>query len=216
MKPKTRQQNNGRAASSATSSQERPKVQLVSCPSAFPISVRKSQADHRKRPHGDRGVNNSNSNSNNHNNNHNSNKTSTSASSSNPSTTKLLDWHETAKEVRAYGATAFARKKKRKFEDEQYFQLTGRHRKKPKVPLPIVRGIRKAAEKREAKLRLEAQQAGIVLPKKSLPISANSKKQNGKSFQKYQQDGPVPSIGFTKNGIYRVSKDKFPNERKRR
>jgi Domain of unknown function (DUF4602) len=209
---KTTQQIKDSATYSAINSQKRRQVQVVSCPSAFPISatIKKSNPDsasHRKRPRGGDGSNN---------------KASSSASSSSlslkpsiKSSTKLLDWHETVKEVRAYGATAFARKEKRNFEDEQYFQLTGRHRKKQKVPLPIVRGIRKAAEKREEKLRLEAQQAGIVLPKKS-SSSSSSAKQNGKAYQKYQQDGPAPSIGFTKNGVYRVPKEKLPKGKQRR
>ncbi|KAG7371752.1 protein of unknown function DUF4602 containing protein [Nitzschia inconspicua] len=176
-------------------------VQVVSCPSAFPISEKKKIDSNNKRPfiRNDKKIPQQSHNNNNNNNNNKQN---------NESSIKLLDWHETAKEVRALGATAFERKQKRDYEDEQYFLLTGRHKKKHQVPLPIVRGIRKAAEKREAKKRQEAQQAGIVLPKKS----TNAKKA-GKSFQKYQQDGPAPNIGFTKNGVYRVSKDKLPRKK---
>lgn len=191
--------------SGVSSSKKRREVQVVSCPSPFPISDKKKPGrdnninnNSRKRPlNGDKSTSASSQNS--------------KQGSSSDRSTKLLDWHETAKEIRAYGATAFERKQKRDYEDEQYFKLTGRHKKKHQVPLPIVRGIRKAAEKRDAKLRQEAQQAGIVLPKKSATV-----KKAGKSFQKYQQDGPAPSIGFTKNGVYRVSKDKLPNKRPRR
>lgn len=190
-------------------------VQVVSCPSAFPISDKPKQTKQqrsvervvdadgtRKRTRDDDERRSSAS----YNSSSNNNKNGKSSRNSNK---HLLDWHETAKEIRAYGATAFERQQKRDYQDEQYLQLTGRHKKKHQVPLPIVRGIRKAAEKREAKRRLEAQQAGIVLPKKAVPAA----KKVGKSLQKYQQDGPAPNIGFTKNGVYRVSKDKLPNKR---
>jgi hypothetical protein len=118
---------------------------------------------------------------------------------------KLLDWHETTKEIRAYGATAFVGQQKRNYQDEQYFQLTGRHLKKQKVPLPIVRGIRKAAAKRNAKLREEAQKAGVVLPK----TSQEEKKKAADST--YRSHGPAPSIGFMKHGVYRVNSDKKSN-----
>ena len=38
---------------------------------------------------------------------------------------KLLDWNETAKEVKAFGSQGFFRKKKKTFEDEEYKRLTG-------------------------------------------------------------------------------------------
>ena len=111
---------------------------------------------------------------------------------------KLLDWDETAKEIRAYGATAFVGKQKRNYQDEEYFKLTGRHKKKPQTPLPILRGIKKAAAKREAKEREEARQAGIILPK--------TKKENEKADSTYRSYGPAPSIGFMKGGVFRVQK----------
>eukprot|EP00980_Cylindrotheca_fusiformis_P028195 scaffold22586_cov138-Cylindrotheca_fusiformis.AAC.15 len=111
---------------------------------------------------------------------------------------RLLDWHDTAKEIREFGATAFVGKQKRDFQDEQYFALTGRHQKKPKTPLPILRGIKKAAAKREAKQREEARQAGIVLPK--------AKKAENKSSSTYKVYGPAPNIGFMKGGVFRVKK----------
>ena len=155
-------------------------IQVVSCPSAFPISDKKSKPN-RKRARDDP-----------------TNKKS--KRKHQESTANLLDWHETTKEIRAYGATAFVGKQKRDFQDEQYFQLTGRHQKKQKVPLPIVRGIRKAAAKRNAKLREEAQKAGVVLPKSSQ--KEEKKKQQDST---YRSHGPAPSIGFMKHGVFRVS-----------
>ena len=166
------------AASKASSKKIKPKreVQVVSCPTAFPISTKKS----RKRPRDQR------------NNTISENKSSSSK--------KLLDWNETAKEVRAYGATAFIGKEKRDYEDEKYFALTGRHKKKQHVPLPIVRGIKKAAAKRDAKMRREAKEAGIIMPK-----AREEKKKDSLTYNNY---GPAPSIGFMKNGIFQVSKKK--------
>ena len=111
---------------------------------------------------------------------------------------KLLDWDETAKEIRAYGATAFVGKQKRNYQDEEYLKLTGRQKKKPQTPLPILRGIKKAAAKREAKEREEARQAGIVLPK--------AKKEDEKKDSTYRSYGPAPNIGFMKGGVFRVQK----------
>ncbi|CAJ1942600.1 unnamed protein product [Cylindrotheca closterium] len=109
---------------------------------------------------------------------------------------KLLDWDDTAKEIRAYGATAFVGKQKRNYQDEEYLKLTGRQKKKPQTPLPILRGIKKAAAKREAKERQEAREAGIVLPKAS--------KDTEKADSTYKLYGPAPNIGFMKGGVFRV------------
>ena len=114
----------------------------------------------------------------------------------------VLDWHETAKEIRAYGATAFLGKQKRDYEKEQYFQLTGRQKKQPKTPLAIVRGIKKAAAKREAKLLQEAREAGIVLPK---AVTTKESKKQSSAVRNY---GPAPNIGFMKKGIFRVAQPK--------
>lgn len=118
---------------------------------------------------------------------------------------KLLDWHDTVKEVRSYGATAFVGKQKRNFQDEQYKQLTGRDKKKQKVPLPIVRGIRKKAVARETRQIAEAKEAGIVLSKQQLQPA--SKQRNKGSSSRFNVHGPAPSVGFMKRGVLRV-KDK--------
>ena len=151
-------------------------VQVVKAPTAFPISNKKS----RKRPR----------------------EQQTKQQSENKSgeSSKFLDWQETAKEIRAYGATAFIGKEKRDYEDEKYFALTGRHKKKQHVPLPIVRGIKKAAAKRDAKMRREAKEAGIIIPK--------AKEETKKVSSTYRTYGPAPSIGFMKKGVFQVSKRK--------
>lgn len=159
---------------------KRKAVQVVKCPSAFPISTNVArQKRHRSADGNEREPNHA----------------------KNAPAANLLDWHETAKEIRAYGATAFVGQQKRDYKDEQYYKLTGRHQKKQQVPLPIVRGINKARAKREAKAKEEARQAGVVLPK-----SADKSTQNRKAYDRtYEKFGPAPSIGFTKNGIFRVN-----------
>jgi serine/threonine-protein kinase RIO1 len=112
---------------------------------------------------------------------------------------KLLDWHETAKEVRNYGAKAFEGERKRNFKDEQYQLLTGHAPKKQRVPLPIVRGIRKAAAKREKKQLEEAREAGIILPK------PRSNKSKSKAADRTSQlFGPAPSIGAVRKGMLKL------------
>lgn len=110
-----------------------------------------------------------------------------------------FDFTRASQEIRHFGAQQFAGKSKREYEDEQYFKLTGRKRKKHQVPLPIVRGIQKKAAERDARAREEAKQAGIVLPQ-----SKKTKKQNDNTSRVH---GPAPSVGFMKKGILRV-KDK--------
>jgi hypothetical protein len=181
-------------------------VQVVTCPGAFPISTKPLAS--RKRPRDDDAKSSSRDGGEISNKyttaNNNSRSNNNKQSSNDKSNPKLLDWHETAKEIRAYGATAFVGQQKRNFEDEQYFQLTGRHKKKQKVPLPIVRGIKKAAAKRDAKAREEARQAGIVLPKEA--ARNDSKKASRDSV--YRSHGPAPNIGFMKGGVFRVSDKK--------
>ena len=169
-------------------------VQVVSCPSAFPISKNKKRSRDSSNRRGDREGNRDQSSSGykepQHQGKHKSNG--------------LLDWDETVKEVRGYGAKAFSGKQKRDYDDEQYFTLTGRHKKKQKVPLPIVRGINKAAKKRLAKEKQEARDAGIVLPKS---VTAKEQKQS-KADSTIRSYGPAPNIGFMKGGVYRVSSNK--------
>jgi hypothetical protein len=159
------------------SSQKR-EVKVVKCPSAFPISTKA-----KKRPR---------STSSNHN------DQSRNKSAAAP---KFLDLHEAAKEIRAYGAQAFIGKQKRDYQDEQYKQLTGRHKKQESCPLPLLRGLRKAAAKRDKKLREEARKSGLVLPKQHEETSKKS--MTDAEFRKF---GPAPNIGFMKSGVYKVSK----------
>jgi hypothetical protein len=172
------------------SDSQKPKkqVEVIKCPSAFPVSSKASSSKKRQRDFRDGSNNNNNR-----------------KEISRKTEKGLLDWHETAKEIRNYGAQAFSGKQKRDFQDEQYFQLTGRHKKKPSCPLPILRGIKKAAVKREARQRQEAKEAGVVIPK--------AKKEDKKYDSTYRSFGPAPSIGFVKKGVYKMKN--HPGKKKR-
>ena len=111
---------------------------------------------------------------------------------------KMLDWHETAREVRKLGATGFVKKQKRDYEDEEYKRLTGRERKKQHVPLPIIRGMKKKRAQLEVAALAEAKSAGMVLPK--------SAKKEKKFSKDSRQHGPAPSIGFVKKGVLQLKK----------
>lgn len=113
---------------------------------------------------------------------------------------KLLEWHDTAHEIRHLGATAFVGEQKRNFDDELYKQLTGRKRKKHQVPLPIVRGIKKKAEQRLARKIQEAKDSGTVLPK-----SLTQKKKKAHDNTAWVH-GPAPTVGFMKKGVLKVKK----------
>ena len=149
-------------------------VLVVSCPSDFPISSRSKRAS----PADD-----------------------TPSIETNPKAKqKLLDWKDTAQEIRSLGATAFVGQQRRNFEDEQYEKLTGRKRKKHQVPLPIVRGIKKKAEQRLARQIQEAKESGTVLPKS---LTQKKAKAHDKTARIH---GPAPTVGFMSKGVLKVKR----------
>ena len=113
---------------------------------------------------------------------------------------QILDWSQTAREIHSFGATGFEGKRKREYEDEQYERLTGRRKKHHKVPLPIIRGIKKKREQREQRRNEEAREAGLILP-------AATRTKQRKRDRTSEIHGPAPSIGFLQKGVLRV-KDK--------
>ena len=151
-------------------------VKVVRCPSAFPISTKTKKRPHPGSDQEDR--------------------TRVEKASSN----KVIDLHQAARDVREYGAKAFIGKQKRDYEDENYLRLTGRHKKKNSCPLPLLRGLKRAAAKREKKALEQARLIGIVIPKKKEETSRKS--MTDADFRKF---GPAPNIGFMKSGVYRVS-----------
>lgn len=117
-----------------------------------------------------------------------------------------IDFDEAVKEIHTLGSTQFTGKQKREYQEEQYKTFTGRAQKKQKVPLKIVRGIKKKAAEREKRTEQENRDAGIVT------ASTNKKKVNKGYSEKNRKDsrihGPAPTIGFTKKGVLSVRKDK--------
>ena len=117
-----------------------------------------------------------------------------------------IDFDETVKEIRTLGSTQFTGKQKRKYEKEQYEAFTGRTKKKQKVPLKIVRGIKKKAAERAERIERENRDAGIIT------ANTNKKKTKRGYSEQNRKDsrihGPAPSIGFTKGGILSVRKEK--------
>jgi Domain of unknown function (DUF4602) len=177
-------------ATNATSSKrKRREIEVVSCPSDFPISSRnlgtKSPGPRASREQNSLGVQGDNA--------------ADGASTRRPKQ-RLLDWRDTAKEIRSLGATSFVGQEKRNFQEEQYEKLTGRTKKKHSVPLPIARGIKKAAEKRLARQIQEAKESGTILPK-----SMNKKKKKAVD-NTARIHGPAPSVGFMKKGVLKVHK----------
>lgn len=161
-----------RSPNTLTKSKKRTAVQVVQCPSAFPISK----------------------------------KSRKSAAASKPSSVKAdsprcLDFDETSREIRRFGATGFEKKDRKAFEDEEYERLTGRKRKQPKTPLPILRGMKRKAKEREEKLAKEAKEAGIVTATPTLSRRNNNKKRSKDAMI----HGPAPSVGFVARGVLRVN-----------
>lgn len=113
-----------------------------------------------------------------------------------PKRDKGLDWNDTAREIHKFGATAFEGKQKRTYQDEEYERLTGRKKQHHSIPLPIVRGLRKAAAKREERRLEEARAAGLVIPTKA--------KKNKERDRVSDIHGPAPSVGFMKHGMLKV------------
>lgn len=117
----------------------------------------------------------------------------------------FLDFDETVREVYTLGSTRFAGKQKRDYEDEQYTTLTGRQRKKQKVPVKIVRGIKKAAAYREARAEQETKDAGIVTANKR--GVTNKKRYSEKVRKASELHGPAPSVGYLKKGVLTVNRN---------
>mmetsp|Transcript_3925 Transcript_3925/g.5123 ORF Transcript_3925/g.5123 Transcript_3925/m.5123 type:complete len:179 (+) Transcript_3925:114-650(+) len=117
-----------------------------------------------------------------------------------------IDFDETAREIYALGSSQFTGKQKRRYQEEQYNELTGREKKKQKVPLKIVRGIKNAAAKRGKRISQEEKDAGII-------TATNGKGKKKKAYSEQNRrdtriHGPSPNIGFTKKGVLSVTKDR--------
>mmetsp|Transcript_23377 Transcript_23377/g.67371 ORF Transcript_23377/g.67371 Transcript_23377/m.67371 type:complete len:211 (-) Transcript_23377:178-810(-) len=197
-----------RKAASATSGgskkRQRKEVQVVMCPSAFPDfrsidgSTRQSTSSSSggaaaARRGGRDG------------------KSSASAYSTAGGTNEI-DMDEAIREVHALGSTGFGRKQARKHKEAQYKALTGRDLKRQRVPLPIVRGIKKKRAEREARAEAEQKEAGVIT---STNGKNNRDRQKAKSYSQERRKsdsmrtayGPSPDVGFMKGGVLRVKRD---------
>ncbi len=193
--------------STKTQTVQQQSVEVVSCAAAFPISqTKRVKYNHH---HDDDDDNN--------NNNNDSKQTSARGSHKKSSSTKLLDWNETVREVQKFGAQGWGaatlrskgartngdnnqnpvtnaileRKKFRVHQNEQYELLTGRKKKHHAVPLPIVRGIKQKAMAREQRVIQEAKESGIVLPISSLTATtklSSKQKEQMKKQQNYKMN----------------------------
>ena len=165
-----------RKASVATKAQSnrkrpRPEVQVVVATSGFPVSHRKSNS---KRP-------------------------DINTKDREQSMTKnVLDWYDTAHEIKKLGSSGFQGKQRKDYQDEEYQRLTGRAKKQQQVPLKILRGIRKKREAREARAMQEARESGVIVPKMSPASGSRRRKLIDKTARLY---GPSPTIGFMKKGM---------------
>jgi len=176
-------------AKKKNSKRPRRAVQVVTCPSDFPtLSPRKSDdtRDTSKRFSQSRR--------------HDDDETSR----GNHDSELLLDWNVAAREVKAFASSAFSGKTKRQYKQEEYTRLTGRKMKQQHVPQHIVRGIKKKAKQRMEAQVQEARLNGIVLPTTSSSSRINDGK--GKKHNTNYHSGPAPSIGYMKQGVYRVKK----------
>jgi len=114
-----------------------------------------------------------------------------------------LDFDDTVREIHTLGSTQFIGKQKKDYEKELYKKLTGREKKKQKVPVKIVRGIKKAAAKRESRMMMEMKDAGIVTAVKN---ASEKKSYSEKNRRDSRIHGPSPSAGFMSKGMLRVQK----------
>ena len=120
---------------------------------------------------------------------------------------QFLRWHETAHEIHALGAQGFQGKQKKQHQAEEYERLTGMKMKQQKVPLPILRGIKKKAAQRQERVLEEARASGLVLPT-SCKGNKRKKKERDRTSDIH---GPAPSIGFVAKGVFKY-KDRSARE----
>ena len=170
---------------------QRPKVKVVVCPSAFPNFHYIDGSD--------------------------GNRSSSGAVSRNAAGKHIrskragvdIDFDQSMQEIHALGSTGFDRKQARKHKEAQYRALTGRDMKRQRVPLPIVRGIKKKRDERDARRDADARDSGLV---------TSAKSQASKKVKAYAEDlrkagsmnmtyGPSPDVGYMKGGVLKVKRD---------
>lgn len=124
--------------------------------------------------------------------------------SHNKDTRLHFDFDTSVREVHELGSSQFTGKLKRELEADQFRALVGREKKKEKVPVKIVRGIKKAAAKRVARQEKEAKESGLVTAKTGkTKLKKKFSEQNRRDSRLH---GPAPTTGFMSKGVLRVSK----------
>ncbi len=174
-------------------------ITVVAAPSSFPDFSSFSSVRNKKPKRGS---------SSNHNNNNNNNDHSKKGIE--------IDFDTTVQEIKELGSSQFTGKQKRKYEEEQYKALTGREKKHHKVPLKIVRGIKKKAAMRERRREEEVRESGVVSGDgigSSSSSSTRKKKKERRGFSEQKRrdariHGPAPDIGYTKRGVLSVRKER--------
>uniref|UniRef100_A0A7S4N1Q6 Uncharacterized protein n=1 Tax=Odontella aurita TaxID=265563 RepID=A0A7S4N1Q6_9STRA len=189
--------------SSAGKRRARKAVEVVSCPSAFPDfgvfgggggGKRRRRSAEGSVP--DRGVG-----------------RSAAASAVGGQRTSDLDFDETVREIHALGSTAFTGKQAKQHARDQYREMTGRDKKDHKVPLKIVRGIKKKAAEREARAAREVRESGVVTHAGEMgaPKKKGSQRTGGGDSEKGRKvsrvHGPAPDVGYMKGGVLKVRKE---------
>jgi len=114
-----------------------------------------------------------------------------------------MDFLEASREIHNLGSTSFTGYQLKLHKESEYKELTGRVKKRHKVPLNILRGMKEKQAKREKKIEDEAKEAGIVLATKKKAKKKSYSERNRKDSHLF---GPSPSIGFMKRGIYKYNK----------
>ena len=114
-----------------------------------------------------------------------------------------IDFDDTVKEIHQLGSSQFTGKQKKQYDAERYKALTGREKKKQKVPIKIVREIKKAASRREVRHTKELKESGVVTATK---YAGKKKTYSEKNRRDSRIHGPAPSAGFMSKGMLRVKK----------
>ena len=127
----------------------------------------------------------------------------TSLSAFEPKKKPEMNFLDTSREIYSLGATAFTGYQLKSHKEAEYKELTGRTKKRQKIPLKIFRGMKEKQAKLSKKVEDEAKEAGIVM--------ATRKKHQKKTYsEKNRKDarlfGPSPNIGFMSGGVYKYKK----------
>ena len=114
-----------------------------------------------------------------------------------------VDFLDASREVHELGSTQFTGFQLKLHKESEYKDKTGRTKKRQKIPLKILRGMKAKQAKRTKKTEIEAKEAGIVMATKKKEKKIGYSERNRRDAKLH---GPSPSIGFMKGGIYTFKK----------